>query len=108
MSRIEEDGLEECDHCGHIFMDCICKEEDFVMTPQELKDAVNDANSYAEEIIQTQQLKRCRYKSRQGIECKIIRYTENSVTLLVFDNPEDPHEWTTNIDNFVKNYTLVS
>ena len=48
------------------------------------------------------------YKSHRGYECKIIRSTESTVTLLIYDNPNDPHEWTTSIDNFIKNYVLVS
>lgn len=44
------------------------------------------------------------YLSPQGHKCTILRTTENTVTLLVYDNPNDPHEWTTNLDNFKKNY----
>lgn len=52
--------------------------------------------------------KKARYLSPQGNECKIIRTTENTVTLLIYDNLEDPHEWTTTIENFTKNYKAIS
>ena len=48
------------------------------------------------------------YLSPQGHTCKMIRATENTVTLLIYDNPNDPHEWTTTIDNFCKNYKAIS
>jgi hypothetical protein len=33
MSRFEEDGLNECDFCGNLWITCTCKEEDFNDTP---------------------------------------------------------------------------
>lgn len=45
-----------------------------------------------------------RYLSPRGHEVTIIRETDSSVTLMVYDNPNDPHEWTTTKQNFEKNY----
>ena len=48
------------------------------------------------------------YISPKGHKVTIIRETESSVTLMVYDNPNDPHEWTTTRQNFEKNYILIS
>lgn len=36
-----------------------------------------------------------RYLSPRGHEVTIIRTTEDTITLMVYDNLNDPHEWTT-------------
>lgn len=51
--------------------------------------------------------KKPRFLSPRGKEVEIIRKTENSVTLMVYDNPTDPHEWTTTLNNFANNYTPI-
>ena len=47
------------------------------------------------------------YISPKGHKVTIIRETESSVTLMVYDNPNDPHEWTTTRQNFEKNYIPI-
>ena len=47
------------------------------------------------------------YISPKGHKVTIIRETESSVTLMVYDNLNDPHEWTTTRQNFEKNYIPI-
>ena len=63
----------------------------------------NESQIHFGELLQ----KKPRYLSPRGKEVEIIRETENSVTLMVYDNPTDPHEWTTTKDNFANNYTPI-
>lgn len=51
--------------------------------------------------------KKTRYLSPRGHEVTIIRTTEDTITLMVYDNPSDPHEWTTTRQNFEKNYKVI-
>ena len=118
MGQLEEDATEK-DYDPHDFRDhpsdsdYITDEELEAMDldqshllEEDFKVAINEANCYAEVISMANN--KARYRSNRGHECKIIRSTDSTVTLLIYDNPNDPHEWTTSIDNFVKNYVLIS
>lgn len=78
MGQFEDDACNECDFCGNIWAACTCKEED----------------------TQEEQI----YITPRNNECKILRETTDTVTLMIYDNPNDPKEWTTTKRNFEKNY----
>lgn len=79
-----------------------------------MPDMISGDNKSEEKTFEVEKLpkvsktKKVSYLSPQGHTCKMIRATENTVTLLIYDNPNDPHEWTTTIDNFCKNYKAIS
>ncbi len=44
MARFEEDGLNECDFCGNLWITCTCTEEDFNNTCLDSKSDIKPVN----------------------------------------------------------------
>lgn len=70
-----------------------------------MENCLQEAKNHIETLLPTP--RKPRWLSPRGIEVEIIRTTVNSVTLMVYDNPNDPHEWTTTLDNFTNNYKPI-
>lgn len=71
---------------------------------QHLENCLKEVDKHIDTLLPQ---KKPRWLSPRGIEVEMIRETANSVTLMVYDNPSDPHEWTTTLDNFANNYTPI-
>jgi hypothetical protein len=80
------------------------KEEPMTDDDRMLENVIDSAVETAKKHIDNHLCKKKIYISPKGVECKILRETNETVTLLIYDNPNDPHEWTMTKEKFLKKY----